>query len=268
MKKILIFSLILAFLVPLAVFSADHVDSTTVSANGQVLEKILSPEQIKFFRVMKKEGNTLYGVRLEKAKEAMKNASETSSATVKGAVSNLEKIAGPWDVQLFDKIRQVGNALWGYRKPVSENLGIKELNSDNIICIKTAIDKKDTSIKKTVVVASDELNTAIDTRNVCQKAALDLGSNYERMKAWKLCNENFQKAVKESRVNSKKYRDEAWKIYKQEVKDCYSLEKISACSDSTCANTSSGDVSNSTDEAVSSESANLLLEDGGEMLDL
>jgi|GEM_PF-1593991 len=309
MKKILISFLILAFLIPALVWADDELkpvlisvegQPATVSVNGTVLEKISTPDQIRFFKVMKKEGNTLYGIRVkveEKVKEAVKNAGETSGVTVQGTIADLEKIAGPWDVKLFEKIRQVGSALWGYRKQEKEHLGIDKLGSEVITCIKTAIDKKDTSIKKTIVVASDELTTAVDTRNFCQKAALDLSTNQERMKAWKICKDNFQKAVKESRQTAKKYRDEIWKVYKQEVKACYKSDVVSAvpnssgpvactldakvcddgsavgrtgpnCEFASCPGEEAEDKVDSSSNVIRDDEDNILLEDGGDMLDL
>jgi len=259
MKKILISLLILAFLVPVLVFSAENEGAvpmltSTISSSGSALEKILSPDQIKFFKVMKKEGNTLYGIRIEakeKIQASVENASEVSAMKVKEATNRLEKIAGPWDVKMFEKIKQVGNALWGYRKQETEHLGVNKLTPEIITCLKTAIDKKDEAIKKTVVVASDELVAAIDGRNTCQKAALDLSTNPEIIKAFKICKENFEKAVKESRNQAKRYRDEAWKVYKQEMKTCHALNQA-----------------NDVDSVESSEEGNVLMEDGGDLLDL
>lgn len=281
MKKVLISLLILAFLAPLTIVTAQTitpaatVDSNTASAQlteniatpaltssvtapapkATVLEKILSPEQIKYFRVMKKEGNALYGIRVDKAN---KSASETkaelsgqATPLAQPSVKALEKISGPWEVELYEKIRKVGNALWGYKKPVEEGLGVSNLSPEIIACFKKAIDKKDESIKTTISTASTELSKAVDERNTCQKNALDLNDKQATIKAFKVCRDNFNKAVKDSRLSAKKARDAAWKTYHQEIKTC----TATAVSDTTA-----------TEGLV--EEGNVLLDDGGNNLDL
>lgn len=265
MKKFFIYFLVAAFLVPMWAFSAEP--------NEPVLEKIISPDQIPHFRIMKKEGNTLFGIRIKpgenkpnvmgerKPLPPVKNINEEvkpedikKSAEVTGATGQLEKISGPWEVSLFEKIKKVGNALWGYKKPEEKNIGVAKLTPEMITCLKTAIDKKDTAVKTTVTTASEELVKAIDSRNTCQKAALDLATNPEIVKAFKVCKDTFNKAVKDSRINAKKSRDLAWKTYQQEVKTCHK----SVDSATTTPTVAEGSV----------DASNVLLDDGGADLDL
>lgn len=239
MKKILIIFLFSALLVPTLAFASE-----------QALEKIPNPDQIKFFKVMKNEKGALYGLRV---KEAADNASGTEAVAGNVSSSTLEKIAGPWAIGLYEKIRKIGNALWGEKKAEPENLGGAELSSDTIACLKTAINKKDEAMKTTVNDSATGLVKAITERNTCQKAALDLSTNLERVKAFKVCKDSFNKAVKETRLSAKKARNEAWKTYQQEVKACRALDNAS---------------SSATATPSSSDAGNLLLDDGGENLDI
>ncbi len=222
-----------------------------LSAEETNLEKIPSPDQIKHFKVMKKKGHTLYGIRLKsQANNQPSLSADVSETNTNKKSSVLEKISGPWDIKLFNKIKRIGNALWGHRKEIKkeERLGHGELTTEIITCLKNAIDKKDEVIKSTITTASDELVLAVSDRNTCQKAALDLSTNEERIKAFKICKENFNTTVKESRDKAKMARNEAWKTYKIDIKACYGLSQVN-------------DVDDSSDEDV-------LLEDGGENLDL
>lgn len=264
MKKFFIYFLVAAFLVPMWAFSAEP--------NEENLEKIVSPDQIPHFKIIKKEGNALFGVRIKdkengfgingerKPLPPIKNEDKEdkpeSGAGTDGI--KLEKISGPWDVPLFEKIKKVGNSLWGYKKQEekqeNKNIGIAKLTPEMITCLKTAIDKKDTVVKTTVKTASEELVTAIDSRNTCQKAALDLATNPEIVKAFKVCKDTFNKAVKESRISAKKSRDLAWKTYQQEVKTCHKTVDSA---------TTTPNIKES-----SSDASNILLDDGGADLDL
>jgi len=253
MKKFLISLLILAFFVPFFAFSAES-----------NLEKISSPEQIPHFKLIKKEGNSLYGVRIQKSEdkpEATTTKAEVSkpepvkeAKTINLELKKLEKISGPWDLNLFEKIKKVGNALWGYKKESSDDLGATKLTAEVITCLKTAIDKKDGVVKTTITTASSELVKAVDNRNTCQKAALDLVTNQEIIKAFKVCKETFNKAVKETRLTAKQTRDAAWKVYQQEVKACHK-PVVSATSTSSVKESGQG-------------SSGIFLDDGGENLDL
>ena len=55
------------------------------------LEKISHPTEIRYFKVMKKANNALYGMRLE-------------------------KIAAPHFIKNYSDIRPIDNALWGLKK--------------------------------------------------------------------------------------------------------------------------------------------------------
>ncbi len=241
MKKILIIFLFSAFLVP-----------AFVLAKEASVEKIPDPSQIKFFKVMKNENGALYGIRIKEAKVAS-NTKAIADAPKIASSSSLEKIAGPWAIGLYEKIMKIGNALWGQKKEVADNLGKVELTPEVIACLKLAINKKDEAMKTTVSDSATGLTKAITERDTCQKAALDLSANLERVKAFKVCKDSFNQAVKDVRLTAKKARNEVWKTYQQEVK---------ACRDSSASSTSASAA------PALSEAGNLLLDDGGENLDL
>ena len=171
---------------------------------------------------------------------------DTSASSTKG----LEKIAHPNDLALFEKIKQVGSALWGYRKVTKENLGASVLTTETVTCLKTAIDKKDTAVKDSLSSASESLIKATSDRNTCQKTALDLTNNSEIMQGFKVCKDSFNSSIKESRTSSRKFRDAAWKTYQQEVRACYKTDAMA------------------TSTEIKSEGANVLLDDGGNNLEL
>ena len=89
-------------------------------------ERILSPEQIKHYRDIIKEGAVLFGVKIEddgriEVKDETKDEQESNDDGDEGqvatsSVKNLEKIPAPSMISTFEKIQKIGNALWGIKK--------------------------------------------------------------------------------------------------------------------------------------------------------
>ena len=100
MKKVI--SLVLVFSFVLALLSF-----TSVSA--EELEKIPSPEQIKLFKVVKKENGALYGVRLKQNNSEDKISSDSMQS------EKLEKISSPEEIKLFKVIKKENGALYGIK---------------------------------------------------------------------------------------------------------------------------------------------------------
>ncbi|MFA6995414.1 MAG: hypothetical protein WC249_03350 [Patescibacteria group bacterium] len=96
--------------------------------NGPELEKILAPEFLKEFRVMKKEGGALYGVRLTASSTTaglMSSGNKKSGGVFSpstpvpgsnGVGKQLEKISSPELIKLYENIRKIDNSLWGVKK--------------------------------------------------------------------------------------------------------------------------------------------------------
>ncbi len=181
---------------------------------AQDLEKIPSPDQIKNFQVMKREGNSLFGIRLDKLKETSKLDQE------------LEKISHPGEIKLFEKIKKIGNALWGIKKEnYRHSILVKPVAAQ---CVKTAIASKDNALKAAISANSQSLVTAIDARSICQQAMLDKTTLTEQREANKLCLNAYQKSRQESNLALVKARNDAWKTYKDALKACSELQKETA----------------------------------------
>lgn len=108
-------------------------EENTLILDGDKLEKISSPDQIKYFRVMKKDQNSLYGIRLENMKMAAASneviglekipspdqikyfrVMKKDNSSLYG--ERLEKIATPQHIKLYKHIKAIDTALWGIRK--------------------------------------------------------------------------------------------------------------------------------------------------------
>jgi len=226
MKKallvVMIFSLVFAF-------------GGITLAQEQEMEKISSPEQIKEFKVMKKEGGSLFGVRLEKLKNNLEKKTSTTEA-------KLEKIAHPRELNLFEKIKQIGSALWGFRKAVDKKIII--VKPVAVQCVKDAIDKKDTALKAAITTHSQSILTTLDARTACQKLALDKLTGKEQLESNKVCLETFKKSTKDNNDTLKKSKDATWKVYNTDLKACSALQKAeNATSTAVSANTEvAGDI--------------------------
>jgi len=145
------------------------------------LEKILTPDQIKYFTNIVKEGASLYGVRKASSTNSeIKKPAATSTDASKGVVKRLEKIAAPWLVNQYEQIRKIGTALWGLKKGDSgEKQEIKEkveLKNQKYItlsestCVIAAIKVKDTALQANNENAKLSFNNAIVSRTACKKA--------------------------------------------------------------------------------------------------
>ncbi len=231
MKKILL---------GLMVFSLIFAVSGIVLA--QELEKIPSPDQIKNFKMIKKEGTALFGIRLNAASSspaAQARTERPNETGVNGISANarvtstekiLEKILRPSDINLFEKIQKIGTALWGMRKNDNKNPNdVKPalVTPAAVQCVKDAIDSKDAAVKSAIDTHAQALISAINARNTCQKAALDKTTGQEQFEANKICINNFQQSSKEANESMKKARDIAWKKYKDDLKVCSALQKDS-----------------------------------------
>jgi hypothetical protein len=198
------------------------------------LEKILSPEQIKNFKNVQKIGTALFGVKIKALEKVASSTSPIAPSTNSIASTTnkiLEKIAGPWETNLFEKIQKVGNALFGIRKAVKANVGGVQITSDIATCLKTAIDTKDTAINSALTAQSSALLQAVTDRGVCQKAALDLTTNDLIINAFKPCKDAFNTTINTGRDTLKKSRDDAWKTYQQAVKACYPVSTTATSTD-------------------------------------
>lgn len=230
------------------------------SAQAAGLERIPSPDQIKHFRVMEKVGNALYGIRVEnlsatsdaaKPAEArsLTNARETATL-VSGQVLNrtnvaetLEKIAAPHLLPMYDKIRQVGNALWGVKKEmpgsqerdgadkpavrVEDKTGTQEgknqvrpatISGQTASCVIAAIDSKDLALSEHALAVATDLRNAISVRSACQKAALITTSNQRAeldicLKAFRASHQGINERQKQAHIT-------IWDSYRASLKTC------------------------------------------------
>lgn len=199
------------------------------------LERIPSPDQIKNFKVMKKENGVLFGVRLQN--QDMRAMSEKASSTIKSgnavlsdkAMSEknekLEKIATPQMIALYEKIRKVGTALWGVKKNGSHGDQVQKsekstvpMTAEMTSCVAAAIDVKDAALTSAIAEMSSSLQAAISERNVCQKAAL--GSIENHRSENEICVKSFQEKNKELSRQNREAHQQAWTGYKTSLQLC------------------------------------------------
>lgn len=250
MKKILIFSMVfsLAFAtIGLAMAEEQpQAETRTIqetpnliapspTASGEQLEKILSPKDITFFEKIKKIGNALFGIKKKNAgKQAEVKKQEEPAAEVSGSAEetaenlNLilsdsgnggeEKIFSPNDIKLFEKIKKVGNALYGIRKKtVLKPLFIKPENAG---CIKSALSVKGTSLKVTMMMRNEKVLAAHDARIACEIATLDKATAIEQYKANLECFQAEQKSRKEIDAEFNKGKKATQDTFRTDVKTC------------------------------------------------
>jgi hypothetical protein len=167
MKKFIVWSLILTmgisliFITPLlAAYMPNSENQETtddeVSTNATEqpitqLEKILSPNQIPNFTNVIKQGSDLYGLRkaIQASNQGQTNSQVQAQNKTGSQVQNqnqeavqnqiLEKIAAPQFINMYKNIRQIGNALWGFKKGDNEEDSSNQNIADRLEELKTEI---------------------------------------------------------------------------------------------------------------------------------
>jgi hypothetical protein len=223
-----------------------------LSEDGVELEKISSPDQLKYFKVMKKEKGSLYGVRLHS--NAINNTTETSSDTtvLNNKLGNLEKIAAPRFIGLYEKIRKVGTSLWGVKKSeISENEDNNEdenisskivkkqrlVTDDMIECVSKAIDNKDTAMIVLTKDSAEKISVNISERGICQRKAINSTEN--QLENLEACVVSFQKTHKNIVTNAHQEQKDIWAKHQVKMKTCV------------------------TDSLVTDDNTELIIDDGG-----
>jgi len=203
------------------------------------LEKILTPDQIKYFTNIVKEGASLYGVRKASSTNSeIKKPAATSTDASKGVVKRLEKIAAPWLVNQYEQIRKIGTALWGLKKGDSgEKQEIKEkveLKNQKYItlsestCVIAAIKVKDTALQANNENAKLSFNNAIVSRTACQEAAINktamATSSADLIKQQKnelgLCLQAFKEVTVTAKKSTTEQHKAIWETYRNSLKSC------------------------------------------------
>jgi hypothetical protein len=220
--KVLITLMMTAFVMSTSVVLADE---STVE-----LEKIPSPDKIREYENIKKEGNSLWGIKKEAAKkmremenEMKKKLQETNKEINKKLneiSSELEKIPSPDKIKEYSNIKKEGNSLWGVKKVKTNKPLVRQtvITAEAVACVSSAIDAKDLAITERIALASSELKTAITARSTCQKEAIK--STDKQEESLKKCVETFQETNKLIIENSKKVRETAWSEYKKSLSTC------------------------------------------------
>lgn len=195
------------------------------SNNGatSTFERIPSPDQIRFFKMIKKDGTALYGIRIDKPAVA---ASSTKPVKATSTQNKLEKIAGPSLVNLYEKIQRIGNALWGVKKddvkkekdaPKASSTP-RIITSDISACVISAIEKKDSALKNRLDVSNSDLKEIIDLRTSCQKSALN--TTEKQLEYIQACNKTFRASHESILKASKESQKAAWTTYQSDLKAC------------------------------------------------
>jgi hypothetical protein len=197
---------------------------------GSELERILSPEHLKEFRVMKRVGDALYGIRLNAVDAATSTSSPLTIATTTSVNQKLEKIESPEFVHEYEQIRRIGTALWGLKKAeaniskgedqgIGSSLALATITPDMISCVSIAITAKDQAVIAEVNAAATSLTAAITARGTCQQAALQTTGN--QATALNNCVQVFKAASRQINQVAQQAQQEAWTAYTNSLKTCH-----------------------------------------------
>ncbi|HNU81512.1 MAG TPA: hypothetical protein PLA05_02395 [bacterium] len=266
MKKIITFAVLTVIGVAVVGLASARAEDSAVSVTAIAtstaagsLEKIPSPDQIKYFKVIKKENGSLYGIRLSTAvkNQATEQISSHNQEKTNTNKAQLEKILAPQFINLYEKIQKIGNSLWGVKKetksvdnagPKATDQAIKPMpkprlvTAEMIACVSAAIDKKDKALQNQIDLSAESLKAIISTRGECQKKAIQTTAG--QLENLNICIKDFQAKYQEIIKQSKDEQQIIWKAYQSDLKAC-----------------SASAADNALDSAV--ESSELMIEDGG-----
>jgi len=199
-------------------------DKNEKELSGQV-EKISSPDQIRYFKMIKKEDGSLFGVRIDKPVKGTSTREKMATSTDKMIASStsnrLEKIAAPALINLYEKIQKIGSSLWGIRKKNNDDRATSTyriIGSEISACVSAAIEKKDSALKEKIDLANTELKVAIDARTTCQKTAI--ASTEKQSDNIKACVKTFQSSHETIVKKAKEAQKSAWSTYQADLKLC------------------------------------------------
>ncbi len=136
-----------------------------------------------------------------------------------------EKVPGPSQIREFKDIIKRGKDLFGRRRD-----DFVLVRPEAAVCVKAAIEKKDTSLKTAITAHASAMNAAIDARTSCQKTALDKTTVKEQREANKSCLESFKKTNRTNAETTKQSHKAAWTVYKADLKACGQLQSANASS--------------------------------------
>lgn len=207
------------------------------------LEKILTPEQIKNFTNIVRQGNSLYGVRKMATSSATFETSASTTITNRSneAIKKLEKISAPWLINQYEQIKKVGTALWGLKKEKIEEGRENKLDASSSkvyvsgsesTCVINAIKAKDTVLQANNTSTVAAVNAAIATRTVCQEQAIvttavtasstlsttEMAINQK--KELNVCVKAFKESAAKIKKEAATQHKNTWEAYRTSLKAC------------------------------------------------
>ncbi|MEI8361253.1 MAG: hypothetical protein WCG01_03935 [bacterium] len=135
-----------------------------------------------------------------------------------------EKISSPKDLNMFDKIKKIGSALFGVRK----NLQPKPIfiKAENAQCVKDAVTKRAGLMKTAITEHNQLILSSLESRVACEIGALDKTSANEQAAANKLCIESDQKNRDNNESAFEKSRQAAQKAFQLDAKQCLGMPRL------------------------------------------
>ncbi len=214
---------------PAAKPAEKRADPAAAGVNPKLI-KIPAPEYLKYFRDIKKVGDSLYGIVKNGVSDAMTAAPQVSdaSATEKSLdslASRVEKILSPEMIKNYMVVKKEGNALFGVKLSdlpsiLKGAVPVKRaaVSSEQAGCVIDAIKAKDTAVSASIETHAASLRAAVSARTSCQSAAL--GAVEGQGEALAACVSAFVKSSKAAKEDLSKARETAWSAYRTALKAC------------------------------------------------
>lgn len=202
MKKIIVLLLMGALALPFALPVLAETAPTPTLTSAQE-ERIASPDEIKNYTNVHKVGDALYGYR----------------KPVQTANGIEEKITSPSEIRYFSHIRKVGTALYGIRI-MNKIASTTPLTAEQIACVQTALEKRDTAVISARDVLNSEIKTALQARMSAFKNAIAITNPKERAAALMNASKAFKTAKTAANNKYKAAIKTVSGTFKTDVKAC------------------------------------------------
>lgn len=134
-----------------------------------------------------------------------------------GQPGEFQAIPHPNEIPYYDEVRQVGNALWGYKVVRT----IEVMDAEQTTCVKGAVVARNNGLEKIVENQKEKLLNLISTRNSCELNALDISDGKEKMDTLIRCHKDFEQKVMELNHEEHKNRNDNSRIYDETTKGCF-----------------------------------------------
>jgi hypothetical protein len=211
--------------------------SWSSSTKNLILEKILSPDQIKYYQKIEKKGTALYGLRIMPGRPLVKPLNASSTTSIRIGEPNPQSpmaTSSNWHPDYNHQSTEASTTATTIEganptdaldmvfpsfinSPAA--LASTTMRSAIIDCVSSAIDVRDKALVQVETSHASAFTALINTRSVCQQAAIKADGNQKE--AMLACFNDFNQAKKTLDQQNQTSHQAAQDTYRNGITACY-----------------------------------------------